>query len=157
MNLQEKIDFLMKKKKINKRQLAIQCGLSYGAIDGIFKVSFENMKLTTFKALCSFFGVTMDSMARDEKEIEYGVGTLPQISPSDADIIRKYHKLNRPMQNVVMSTLDAAYKNSVDESWEQEKARKLKEYEEILESEKRRASPASSGGGSSTGESEGIA
>ena len=46
MNLQEKIDFLMKKKKINKRQLAIQCGLSYGAIDGIFKVSFENMKLT---------------------------------------------------------------------------------------------------------------
>lgn len=73
MKMIEKISLLMKEKGLNKRQLAIKCDLSYGAVDGFFKVSYENMKLTTFMKLCDFFGVTMDSMAYDDKEIEYRV------------------------------------------------------------------------------------
>lgn len=157
MNLQEKLSFLMEQKHINKRQLALQCGLSYGAIDGIFKVSYENMKLTTFRTLCSFFGVTMDSMARDEKEIEYITEKISDIDAEDLEMIHKFQKISAPMQDVISAALDAAYKHSIDESWEQEKARKLKEYEELLETEKRRVSEASSGGRLNTGSSEGIA
>ena len=73
MKMIEKISLLMKEKGLNKRQLAIKCDLSYGAVDGFFKVSYENMKLTTFMKLCDFFNVTMDSMAYDDKEIEYRV------------------------------------------------------------------------------------
>jgi transcriptional regulator with XRE-family HTH domain len=73
MTMLDKISLLMKKNGLNKRQLAIECNLSYGAVDGFFKVSYENMKLSTFIKLCDRFGVTMDSMAYDDREIEYRV------------------------------------------------------------------------------------
>lgn len=73
MTMIEKIAFLMRENKLNKRQLALKCDLSYGAVDGFFKVSYENMKLPTFMKLCDFFNVTMDSMAYDDREIEYRV------------------------------------------------------------------------------------
>ena len=109
MNLQEKLGYLMREKHINKRQLAIKCNLSYGAIDGIFKVSYENMKLTTFKTLCSFFNVTMDSMARDDREIEYRDDKAMPYSHEDAEMLRKFHSISPPVQEIVSSTLNTAY------------------------------------------------
>ena len=68
----EKLDFLMKKNSLNKKRLSDQSGIPYSTIDGFYKQSYNNIKLSTFKKLCDFFGVTMDSMARDEvTEIEY--------------------------------------------------------------------------------------
>ena len=109
MNLQEKLSCLMKEKGVNKRQLAIKCNLSYGAIDGIFKVSYENMKLTTFKTLCSFFNVTMDSMAWDDREIEYRTDQTVRYSHEDAEMVRKFHSISAPARGIVSSALDAAY------------------------------------------------
>ena len=73
MTLLEKIDFLMKKRGMNKRQLSLKSNVPYTTIDGLYKVGYENMRLPTFMKLCDFFNVTMDSMAYDDREIEYKV------------------------------------------------------------------------------------
>lgn len=73
MTLLEKIDFLMKKYGMNKRQLSLRSNVPYTTIDGLYKVGYENMRLPTFMKLCDFFNVTMDSMAYDDREIEYRV------------------------------------------------------------------------------------
>lgn len=72
MTFLEKLDFLMKKNKLNKKRLSEQSGIPYSTIDSFYKQSYSNIKLSTFRKLCDYFGVTMDSMARDEVvEIEY--------------------------------------------------------------------------------------
>jgi len=73
MTLLEKIDLLIKKDNLNKRQLSLRADIPYSTIDGFFKIGYENMKLPTFMKLCDFFNVTMDSMAYDDREIEYRV------------------------------------------------------------------------------------
>ena len=112
MNLLEKIDYLMKKNGLNKRQLALHCGLSYSAVDGFFKVSYTNMKLQTFKALCSYFGVTMDSMAYDDREIEYVRDREMSFSSDDAAMIRQYRELDSTQQAMIRASPDAAHADS---------------------------------------------
>ena len=73
MTLLEKIDLLIKKDSLNKRQLSLKADIPYSTIDGFYKVGYENIRLPTFMKLCDFFNVTMDSMAYDDKEIEYRV------------------------------------------------------------------------------------
>ena len=102
----------MKKNGLNKLQLALHCGLSYSAFDGFFKVSYTNMKLQTFKALCSYFGVTMDSMAYDDREIEYIRDREMSISSDDAAMIRQYRELDSTQQAMIHASLDAAHADS---------------------------------------------
>ena len=72
MTFLEKLDYLMEKNNLNKKRFSDQSGIPYSTIDGFYKQSYNNIKLSTFKKLCDFFGVTMDCMARDEvSKIEY--------------------------------------------------------------------------------------
>ena len=72
MTFLEKLDYLMEKNNLNKHKLSELSGIPYTTINNFYKQGYDNMKLSTFKKLCDFFGVTMDYFARDEiKEIEY--------------------------------------------------------------------------------------
>ena len=72
MTFLEKLDYLMNINNLNKKRLSEQSGIPYSTIDSFYKQSYNNIKLSTFRKLCDYFGVTMDSMARDEiTEIEY--------------------------------------------------------------------------------------
>lgn len=73
MGFLDKLETLMSNHDIkNKKQLASQSGIPYTTIVNWYKRGYENMTISNFKTLCDFFGVTMDSMARDEvTEIEY--------------------------------------------------------------------------------------
>lgn len=72
MTFLEKLDYLLYINKINKHKLSESSGIPYTTILNFYKQSYDNIKLSTFKKLCDFFGVTMDSMARDEiSDIEY--------------------------------------------------------------------------------------
>lgn len=75
MTFLEKLDLLMKENDIkNIKRLAEQSGIPRSTIDAFYKQGYENIKLSTFKKLCDFFGVTMDSMGRDDvSNIEYYV------------------------------------------------------------------------------------
>ena len=99
MTLLEKIDYLSKNRNLNKRQLSVQSGIPYSTIDGLYKVGYENMRLPTFRTLCDFFGVTMESMAYDEKEIEYRSDRAMEYSPAEADLIRGYRAASEEIQD----------------------------------------------------------
>lgn len=71
MTFLDKLDDLMKRNNLNKKRLSEKSGIPYSTIDSFYKQSYNNIKLSTFSKLCNYFGVTMDSMARDELEIEY--------------------------------------------------------------------------------------
>ena len=112
MNLLDKIDYLIKVNGLNKRQLAIKSGIPYSTIDGFYKVGYENMRITTLRALCSYFGVTMDSMAYDDREIEYVRDREMSFSSDDAAMIRQYRELDSTQQAMIRASLDAAHVDS---------------------------------------------
>lgn len=71
MDFLEKLDLLIKKNNINKKKLSERSDIPYTTIIGLYKRGYTGITLPTFKKICDFFNVTMDSMARDELEIEY--------------------------------------------------------------------------------------
>lgn len=71
MTFLDKLDDLMKRNNLNKKRLSEKSGIPYSTIDSFYKQSYNNIKLSTFKKICDYFGVTMDSMVYDELEIEY--------------------------------------------------------------------------------------
>lgn len=66
MGLTEKLDILMKEKKINKAELARESGVPYTTIDGFYKKGAENAKLSTLKKLCAYFNCSLDYLADDD-------------------------------------------------------------------------------------------
>lgn len=66
MTLLEKLDMLKAERGINNNTLARQSGIPYTTIDGLYKKGYSSMKMTTLNALASFFGVSVDFLARDE-------------------------------------------------------------------------------------------
>lgn len=72
MNFLDKLDMLMLENNLNKKSLANDSGIAYTTIVNWYKRGYDNMTISIFKKLCEYFGVTMDSMARNEVEkIEY--------------------------------------------------------------------------------------
>lgn len=66
MTFLEKLDYLMEKEHLNKRKVSQGSGIPYSTIDAFYKQGYNNVKLSTFRKLCDYFGVSMDSMARDD-------------------------------------------------------------------------------------------
>ncbi len=64
--LTETLDKLMEQKKINKRTLALDSGIPYTTIDGLYKKGSENTKLSTLMKLANYFGVTLDYLVYGE-------------------------------------------------------------------------------------------
>jgi Helix-turn-helix. len=95
MNFLEKLDFLIKKNNLNKKRLAEKSGIPYSTIDAFYKKGYNNIKLSNFKKLCEFFGVTMDYMGYDNiSEIEYysEINKNLNLTKHEEDIILHYRK-----------------------------------------------------------------
>ena len=121
MTLLEIIDSLIRRNDLNKRQLSIKSGIAYSTIDAFYKVGYENMKLSTFKTLCSFFGVTMDSMAWDDREIEYIKDRNPDsLSRKEQEMIEMYGKISDEGKQIVDSALKGAYEIAMEKKEEQD-------------------------------------
>lgn len=107
MTLLEKLDILLKNNGLNKRQFSIQSTIPYSTIDNWYKVGYEKMQLATFRTLCDFFGVTMDSMAYDDMEIVYKKDLAPmEFSPEEKGMIHSYRYLDEEGQKRVLYTLE---------------------------------------------------
>ena len=115
MTLLEKIDFLLKEKNLDVRKLSKQSGLGYTAIRNWYARGYENMALSSFKTLCSFFGVTMDSMAWDDREIEYIKDRNPDsLSRKEQEMIEMYGKISDEGKQIVDSALKGAYEIAME-------------------------------------------
>ena len=66
MGLTDKLDLLMKERKINKAELARASGVPYTTIDGFYKKGSENSKLSTLKKLCAYFNCSLDYLADND-------------------------------------------------------------------------------------------
>ena len=69
MDFLEKLDMLMKQKKLNKRTLSIESGIPYTTIDGWYKSGYEGLRLATVRKLADYFQTDLDFWARDEAEL----------------------------------------------------------------------------------------
>nr|WP_300129941.1 helix-turn-helix transcriptional regulator [uncultured Butyricicoccus sp.] len=104
MLLTEKLELLMKEKHLNKRILAHESGIPYTTITSLFSKGYENAKLSTLKGLANFFGVTLDSLCRDEldelvyKPIEEQAS---HVSPQEKTLLSDFHALNEQGQEKV--------------------------------------------------------
>ena len=102
MTVLEKIEFLMAERKMNKRQLSINSKIPYSTISNLWVRGSDSMRLPTFRALCDFFGVTMDSMAWDENEIVYRKDLkVPDLSREERDVVEAYKRADEGMQRGV--------------------------------------------------------
>ena len=108
MTMLEKIELLMRENDMNKRQISLRGEIPYSTVDGWWKKGFENMRVSTFKTLCAFFGVTMESMAYDDREIAYTKDEQMVFDAEDAELIRNYHRLDERGQRTVLGSLNGA-------------------------------------------------
>ena len=68
MTLLEKLDALKAKTGDSNASLARNSGIPYTTIDGLYKKGYSNMKLSTLQALCDYFNVPIDYLAKDDDE-----------------------------------------------------------------------------------------
>lgn len=71
MTFLDKLDKLISNNELNKKSFSNKSNIPYTTVVNWYKRGYSNMSISIFKKLCDFFGVTMDSMAHDELEIEY--------------------------------------------------------------------------------------
>lgn len=60
MNFLEKLDYLMKKKGLNKSKLSKLSGVPYTTIDGFYKKGYENTKISTIQKIALALDVSLD-------------------------------------------------------------------------------------------------
>ena len=119
MNLEDKIALLRDMNDINNRQLSTLSGIPYNTVRNFWIQGVENMRLSTFKTLCSFFGVTMDSMAWDDREIEYIKDRNPDsLSRKEQEMIEMYGKISDEGKQIVDSALKGAYEIAMEKKEE---------------------------------------
>lgn len=96
MDFLEKLDFLIKKDWEDKKKFAEKCEIPYRTIINWKNSGYKNMSITTFKKLCGFLGVTMDSMAYDDKEIEYvsDIGKHNKLSSAEKELLTNFGELD---------------------------------------------------------------
>lgn len=71
MTTLEKITLLLESKELNRKQFAELSGIPYTTVMNWYTRGANSMTLSSFKRICDYFHVTMDSMARDYMDIEY--------------------------------------------------------------------------------------
>jgi len=110
MTLLEKLDALKQATGDTNASLARKSGIPYTTIDGLYKKGYANMKLSTIQALCDYFGVSLDYLAKDEV-LEPGKEkpTLEgELSDKEQEFIRAFQSLsagNRHTLLVIASAL----------------------------------------------------
>ncbi len=84
----ENLKLLMAERGLNKNSLSLQSGIPYTTIDGFFKRSYENTKLSTLRQLATFFDVDLDFLVYGKE------ATCKHISPEENELISNFRKLN---------------------------------------------------------------
>ena len=105
MTLLEKIDFLMEKNNLNKKQLSEKSGIPYTTLVSFYKKGYGNMKLSTFKKLCKYLDVSVDSMMYDELEIQPYDPDRIYTTKREREIIMRYRQADGIDQTSIRRTL----------------------------------------------------
>lgn len=66
MDFLQKLNFMMKRKSLNKRTLSQDSGIPYTTIDGWYKKGYDGMKISTLRMLAGYFETTLDFWFQDD-------------------------------------------------------------------------------------------
>ncbi len=107
MNFLEKLDFLISENKLNRKTFSQKSKIPYTTISNWYGRGYDNLSLPAFRSICDYFNVTMDSMAYDDREIEYRPSKAPAaLSKEEQHLIETFDRLDERGQKTVMDTLD---------------------------------------------------
>lgn len=127
MKLTDKLTILIDRKGFDStKAFAEDSKIPYTTIDGLYKKGYSNMKIFTLKALCDYFNVTLDSMAYDDREIEYRMGHKG-LSTADHNILALYHNADEEVRKFVYNSLEDHCKRK-----EEQRKENLREKESSL-------------------------
>ena len=119
MTLLEKIEYLKIEKNLNNHQLSNQSSIPYNTIRNFWNQGVDNMHLKTFKTLCDFFNVTTESMAYDDREIQYRDDvSADSLSREETELIKMYEKLDARGKDTVLSAVRIQFNQVQDEEKE---------------------------------------
>lgn len=66
MNIYDRINKLLKDKKVTRKDLAKETGISYQTLSSLFYRQSGNMSLTTIKSIAEYFQVSVDYLVMGE-------------------------------------------------------------------------------------------
>lgn len=99
MNFLERLDMLKAARGDNNATLSKNSGIPYTTIDGLYKKGYGNIKLSTLEALCEYFGVSLDYLAKGADEQPAVIG-----DPQEEELLIIYRDLNDIGQQALMGT-----------------------------------------------------
>lgn len=108
MTLLEKVEVLIREEGVKLSQFSARSGIPRSTIDNWWKKGIDNIRLPTFRTLCSYFGVTMDSMAYDDKDIEYkaDTGQSQPLTRDERRLVEDFSKLDGRGKSAVLDTVE---------------------------------------------------
>ena len=127
MTFTNKLDLLRTRNNIRSiRQLAACCNLPNTTLQSFYDKGYDNMRISNLKAICDYFNVTLDSMAYDDREIEYRIGHKG-LSTADHNILALYHNADEEVRKFVYNSLEDHCKRK-----EEQRKENLREKESSL-------------------------
>lgn len=79
MNIAERLEQLMNKKGINRRQLSIGANIPYTTLDGISKRNCDNVKLTTLIKLADYFEISLDYLVGRGADVNLSLSEINEL------------------------------------------------------------------------------
>ncbi len=111
MTFTEKLSTLIHDRGMSRRQFSEDTGISYSTIDNWYKRGYGNIALSTLCDICDYFGVTMDSMACDSKDIVYKssmVGGHP-LGPEDVAVLDYFWDVKSSGRDIIFHLVHGHY------------------------------------------------
>ncbi len=95
MTFLEKLDFLMKRDGLNRRNLSRGSGIPYTTIDNWYKRGYEGLQLSTAGKLADYFHTTTDFFLRDDlTDPNYAKTKGFTVSFEEMEFLKKYRTLD---------------------------------------------------------------
>ena len=117
MTLTEKLDALKKTTGDTNASLARKSGLPYTTIDGLYKKGYENIKLSTLMALCNYFNVSLDYLAKDYLTIDLPPEEQPtvmgELSEKTSEAVNVFTALSPENRRILLVLATALLKDQV--------------------------------------------
>lgn len=102
MTLLEKLDALKRQTGDSNASLARNAGIPVTTIYGLYQKGYANMQLSTLQALCSYFGVPLDYLAKDTDDNSTEPAPQDRLSEKEREFLDAFQGLNASNRRLLL-------------------------------------------------------